>query len=54
MMRIHDRRIAANWLWSLMATFIVLVLGFPAGPEDAGAVEVPAPEFSVGTLTGDT
>jgi thiol-disulfide isomerase/thioredoxin len=54
MMRIHDSRIAVNWLWSLMALSIVLLLGFPAGPEDAGAVEVPAPEFSVGTLTGDT
>lgn len=54
MTRIHDSRIAANWLWSLMATFIVLVLGFSTGTEDAGAAEVPAPEFSVGTLTGDT
>jgi thiol-disulfide isomerase/thioredoxin len=54
MMRIHDGRIAVNWLWSLMAISIVLLLGFSAWPEDAGAAEVPAPEFSVGTLTGDT
>ena len=54
MMRIHDSRIAVNWLWSLMAISIMLLLGFPAGLEDAGAAEVAAPEFSVGTLTGDT
>ena len=54
MMRIHDSRIAVNWRWSLMAISIVLLLGFPAGPEDAGAAAVPAPEFSVDTLTGDT
>ncbi|MDQ6735135.1 MAG: hypothetical protein M3Z35_13645, partial [Nitrospirota bacterium] len=54
MMRVHDSRIAATWLRGLMVTSIVLLLGFSAGPEGAGAAEVPAPEFSVGTLTGDT
>ncbi|HET7058351.1 MAG TPA: TlpA disulfide reductase family protein [Nitrospiraceae bacterium] len=53
MMRIHENRIAAAWLRSLMATAIVLLLSFAVGLKDAGAAEVPAPEFSVGTLTGE-
>jgi len=53
MMRVHENRIAVAWLWSLMATAIVLLLGLSVGLKDAGAVEVPAPEFSVGTLTGE-
>lgn len=56
MMRIHENRMAVTWLRGLMATAaiaIVLLLSFPAGMAVAGAAEVPAPEFSVGTLTGD-
>ena len=56
MMRIHENRTAVTWLRGLMATAaiaIVLLLSFPAGMAVAGAAEVPAPEFSVGTLTGD-
>ncbi len=54
MMRVEDSRIGVTWLWGLMLTSIVVLLGFFAGPGDAGAAEVPAPEFSVGTLAGDT
>ena len=54
MTRIHDSRMAVTWLWSLMATTIMILLGFSAGLKDVGAAEVAAPEFSVGTLTGDT
>ena len=53
MMRVHENRIAVAWLWSLMATAIVLLLGLSVRLKDAGAAEVPAPEFSVGTLTGE-
>src|SRR5690348_5635238 len=53
MICIHDNRIRATWIWSVMATTIVLLLGFFAGFTDAGAAEVPAPEFSVATLAGD-
>lgn len=54
MMRVNDSRIAVSWLCGLMVTSLVLLLGFSAGPEDAGAAEVPAPEFSVGTFAGET
>lgn len=52
MMRIHDRRIAWTQIWGLL---LMVILGFHGlfGHEDAGAAEVAAPEFSVGTLTGD-
>jgi thiol-disulfide isomerase/thioredoxin len=53
MMRVHENRIAVAWLWGLMATAIVLLLSLSVGLKDAGAAEVPAPEFSVGTLTGE-
>ena len=53
MTRIHENRIATTWLWSLTATAIGLLLAFSLGFKDAGAAEVPAPEFSVATLTGD-
>ena len=54
MMRIHDRRIAWTQVWGLMLIVHLVLHGFPFGHEDAGAAEVAAPEFSVGTLTGDT
>jgi thiol-disulfide isomerase/thioredoxin len=54
MMRIHDKRITWTRVWSLMLIAILVLHGFSFGHEDAGAAEVAAPEFSVGTLTGDT
>jgi thiol-disulfide isomerase/thioredoxin len=54
MMRKHDRRIAWTVVRGLMLIAILILDGFSFGHEDASAAEVPAPEFSVGTLTGDT
>ena len=54
MMRVKDSRITVTWVWGLMLTSIVLLLEFSVRPEDAGAAEVAAPEFCVGTLTGET
>ena len=54
MMRIHDGRMARTRLWGLMLIVILVLHGFSFGHEDASAVEVAAPEFSVVTLTGDT
>ena len=54
MMRIHDGRMAGTRLWGLMLIVILVLHGFSFGHEDASAVEVAGPEFSVVTLTGDT
>ena len=57
MMRIYENRMAVTWLRCLMATAvtaIVLLLSVSVGLGNAGAAEVSAPEFSVGTLTGET
>ncbi|WP_447983005.1 TlpA family protein disulfide reductase [Nitrospira sp. Nam74] len=53
MIRIYENRRATTWLWNVMVTTVVLLLGFSAGFKDAGAAEVQAPEFSVATLAGD-
>lgn len=54
MMRIHEIRIVTTWRWSLMVISILLLVEFSSGPQPAGASEVPAPEFSIGTLAGET
>jgi thiol-disulfide isomerase/thioredoxin len=53
MMRIHDKRMAWTQVWGLL---LMVILGLHGlfGHEAADAAEVAAPEFSVGTLTGDT
>ena len=54
MMGLYKNRMAVSWCWGLVLISIVLLLGFSTGPEHAGATEVPAPEFSIATLAGDT
>ena len=53
MKRIQDRRIAWTLAMGLILIAILVLDGFSFSPEDAGAAEVPAPEFNVGMLTGE-
>lgn len=54
MTRICQYRMGTTRWWRLIAAAIVVLVGVSVQYQDAGAVDVPAPDFSVATLTGDT